>query len=274
MPVVESFLPIKATTADLKADTEKLTIGTDEVQRQRVRLAGELAGDLVNITSNRLWTEIRDVKTPAGTSVMVDEATVKGVGVALADALTADGDSIGVSGDEAHDAAITTHPVLIGMQGVNFGANPTAITAGRKARILGTREGIPFVLGGHPAQQTRELSITAAKTNADLLGAVDASHKIVVTKLTVTVSKAATVNVAVRIGFAAATLPAAADAGTGAAGIIGSHDGIAPGGGFTTGEGGAAIGIGAVDEELRITSGAPTNGVLRVVVTYHLIAES
>jgi hypothetical protein len=224
-----------------------------------------------------------EFETPAGDTLIVDTETVKGLKVVLAHKLAAGNgtdilDSISATGVVAHgvalDSDVELRPFLGGAAAVAFGATPTPVTAATLSHLIATRHGIPWMLGGHPNQITREFHITAAKTDADLLGAVAGTDKVVVTKLLVTVSKATTVNVGVRIGFAAATLPAAADAGTGAVGIVGSHAAIEPGFGFTTGDGSAPIGIGAAGEELRITSDAPTTGALRVVVTYFTVVES
>ena len=110
---------------------------------------------------------------------------------------------------------------------------------------------------------TRRDKFTTAQTNAALI-TVSGGTKIVVTHQMVTADNANSVDVQVRTGFAAVTTP------TGA-GVVGSHPGIPPGGGFTMGNGGGILGIGADGEDLRITSEVPTGGSIDVTTTYFLI---
>ena len=93
----------------------------------------------------------------------------------------------------------------------------------------------------------------------------------VVTKCTATVDNATTVDVGVRIGFGASTLPTEPTDGNSTTGIIMAHDGIAPGSGVVEGSGAGIIGIGGDGEELRITNEVPTTGSLKVVVTYYTV---
>ena len=52
-----------------------------------------------------------------------------------------------------------------------------------------------------------------------------------------------------------------------------SHPAIARGGGMVVANGGAAICVGAVDADLRVTCSAATGGSLRLVVTYRLMED-
>jgi len=171
-----------------------------------------------------------------------------------------------VEGTTAHDNP-SPNPVLAGLHAVDYGASPTAVSAADLTRWLANRHGIPFVLGGHPNIITKEFHFTALQTDA-LLVTASASQKIVVTAIEAVCHNANTLNVGVRIGLATATL--AAVAGTGVTGIVLSHPGIAPGSGVARGTGAGILAVGAVDEDLRITSEVPTGGSLRVVVTYYL----
>jgi hypothetical protein len=137
---------------------------------------------------------------------------------------------------------------------------------------IANRHGIPFVLGGHPNIVTTEFDLgTSAGTNTALVS-VSSGTIIVVTRITAHVSAACSVNVGVRIGFAAATL--ATLSSSGAAGLLLSAAKLAPGSGIVEGNGSGILGIGASDEDLRITHDATTGGKLRVVVSYFTIDNS
>ena len=83
--------------------------------------------------------------------------------------------------------------------------------------------------------------------------------------------KANTNDTGVRIGFGTSTLPAEATSGDpGVSKIILSHPGIAAGSGIVKGTGAGIIGIGANDEELRITNEDP-GGKITVVITSYFI---
>lgn len=98
---------------------------------------------------------------------------------------------------------------------------------------------------------------------------VDSTHRMVVTYAQVTCSNSNTGDVAVRVGFATATLPTVTnDSATGMVGVFMTHPGIAHGGGMVVANGGAPIAAGAADEDLRITCSAATGGSVRLVVTY------
>lgn len=113
-----------------------------------------------------------------------------------------------------------------------------------------------------PAVVTLENAFTGAQANVAIVS-VTSPDRIVVTRLLVTADNANSVDVGVRIGLAAATTPTTT-------GVVGSHPGIAPGQGFSTGDGSGVLGIGAAGEDLRITSEVPTGGSIRVVVSYYL----
>lgn len=115
---------------------------------------------------------------------------------------------------------------------------------------------------------TKEWEFDSAQTDLALV-TVDATHRAVVVYAQATCANSNAVDVAVRIGFAAATLPAVTnDSGTGAGGVFLSHAGIARGGGMVVANGGAPITAGGADEDIRISSSVATGGFLRVVLTY------
>jgi hypothetical protein len=168
-----------------------------------------------------------------------------------------------VHGTRAHDAVDGDNPVKLGHVAIAHGADPTAVAAGDRTDWYANRDGIPFMMGGHMNTITRRDNFTGAETNTALV-TVSGGTKIVVTQLMITADNANSVDVQARVGFAAVTTP------TGA-GVVGSHPGIPPGGGFTMGNGGGILGVGADGEDLRITSEVPTGGSIDVVTTYFLI---
>jgi hypothetical protein len=107
-----------------------------------------------------------------------------------------------------------------------------------------------------------------AQTNFALV-TVGATDKIAVTMIDAVCDNANSVDVSVRIGFAAATLSAVSTSGV--EGIILSHGGIAPGSGIIRGNGSGTVGVGADGEDLRITSEDPVGGRLCVTVSYYIL---
>lgn len=115
---------------------------------------------------------------------------------------------------------------------------------------------------------TKEWVFEAAQTNVELQ-AFTAPEAGVVTYVDVTCANSNSVDVAVRIGFHATTLPTyTADSLTGIAGIVFSHGGIARGGGAVKANGGAPITIGGAGDGLRMTCTAPTGGSVRILIGY------
>ena len=175
------------------------------------------------------------------------------------------------------DVAFTpaTHSVsMAGVQAVAHGADPDVGDAGDAVALIANRHRILFNLGGHPNLVSAEYYTTGAGTDDPVIAVVSAGTKIVVTGISAMCSAANTVNVAVRIGFGTASVPAQGSTGAdGVAKVILSHPGIAPGSGVMKGHAGGIVGIGADGEDLRITNGAPTTGSLIIQVDYFLIAS-
>lgn len=120
---------------------------------------------------------------------------------------------------------------------------------------------------------TKEFTFTdadGAQTNTALV-TVSAGTAIVVTACDAVVGNDCTVDVGVRIGFAAATLTARAT--TGITGIVLSGTAFAAGSGIVKGSGAGKIGEGADGEDLRISSDDPVGGDLTVTVTYYTKAS-
>lgn len=168
-----------------------------------------------------------------------------------------------VAGDVAHDAADAGAPQKIGAKAIAHGTNPTAVAAADRTDLYANRAGVLFAIGGHPNIITLEAEYTTAQTNAAIV-TVGAGTKIVVTQIMAVCDKANTVDVGVRIGFAATTTPTTT-------GVVLTHPGIAAGSGVSRGDGSGILGVGADGEDLRITSEAPTTGALRVLVSYYTI---
>ena len=168
-----------------------------------------------------------------------------------------------VEGSVAHDAVDSGNPVKIGLRALAHGANPTAVAAADRTDWLANRHGIPWMIGGHPNVVTVRANYTAAQTNAAVV-TVSAGTKIVVTRCSFMNSNASTVNVSVVVGFATATTPTTT-------GVVLAHPNVAPGSGVVEGNGGGILGIGADDEDLRITSSVPTTGSADVIVSYYTV---
>lgn len=178
----------------------------------------------------------------------------------------------GAAGNVAHDAVDGGNPLKVGQRAVELGATPTAVAAADRADWLTTRAGVPFMLGGHPNIQSSEYFTSGAITDDNILPAVAAGTRYVITGITVTCSAANATSPSVRIGFGTSTLTAQGATNADAvAKIILSHPGIPAGSGIVKGYNGGIVGIGASDEELRITCTTPTTSLI-VQVDWFTIA--
>lgn len=192
------------------------------------------------------------------------------IGGDAANGLDVDVTRASIAGDIAHDGVDSGNPLKIGMRALAHGTNPTAVAAADRTDWLANRAGIPWVIGGHPNIITRSHIIAdgdGAQTDAALL-TVGAGVKIVLTQISVKMDAANTTNVAVKIGFGTATIPAASLAGTAAIVLEGQ---FAASGGHQVGSGAGIIAIGADNEDLRITCGDPVSGNIRVTYSYYTI---
>lgn len=236
----------------------------------------------LQISVGRLWTSATiDAALPTGTNVIgaltanqsVNVAQINGVTPLMGAGNTGTGSPrvtiatdqvvIPVGGNVAHDAADSGNPVKLGFKAIAHGTNPTAVAASDRTDWYANRAGVPFILGGHPNIKTIELADTDGDTNIAIV-TVAAGLKIVVTRVSFVCSNANTVNVAVRVGFGTASTPTTT-------GVLLSHPGVAPGSGIVEGNGSGILGVGADDEDLRITNGAPTSGSCRTIVSYFTI---
>jgi hypothetical protein len=177
-------------------------------------------------------------------------------------------DGASVSGDTAHDVVDAGEPIKIGAKAIDMGATPTAVAANDRTNLFATRGGQLFTIGGHPNILSQNLQITdadGAQTNTAIV-TVAAGTAIVVTQISVNADNANSVNVSARIGFGTASTPAAD-----AAGVVFFHPGIPAGGGQGIGVGSGIIGVGATNEDLRITCEDPVGGSISVQVTYYTV---
>lgn len=252
-----------------KVTTDQTTHGTtDLVAADITKLAGTAtavnsgntsAGTLrvVLATDQPALTNKLLVTPDANSSINISQIAA---GTAITGGVTG---SLATGGNVAHDGVNSGNPDYFGGEAIAFGTNPTAVAAGDRTKFYGTRSGIPFFLGGHPNSIVVEAAYTAAQTNTAIV-TIATGLKIVVTACTVTVANANTVDAGVRVGFGTSTTPTTT-------GVILTHPGLAPGSGVIEGTGEAVIGVGADNEDLRITCDVPTSGSLRVKVVYHTI---
>lgn len=117
------------------------------------------------------------------------------------------------------------------------------------------------LIGPRTGIVTTGTTITAAQTDA-ALWSFGATARVAVTQIQVAVDEACTVGVGVRIGFGGSVTP-------NATGRLISHPGMVPGSIISRGDGSAMIGLGAANDDIRITNDVPTGGSLSVVVSYY-----
>jgi hypothetical protein len=203
-----------------------------------------------------------------GNSITVDGTVTANAGTGT---FTVDlGSNNDVQGPAAHDAASSGNPFNMGAEAIAHGSNPTAVAAADATKLYANRHGIPFMIGGHMNVVSREYVATTAQTN-DAIITVGSGTKIVVTEIEAMVDNATSVDVGVRVGFGTASVPTEPADGATVDDVILSHPGIAPGSGVIRGTGAGIIGMGGDNEDLRITSEVPTDGRLRVLVSYYTI---
>jgi hypothetical protein len=184
--------------------------------------------------------------------------------------LPSDQVKIPIQGNTSHDGVDADKPLKVGHKAIAHGTNPIAVAASDVSDWYTNRAGVPWVIGGHPNVITRSHVIAdgdGAQTDAALL-TIGAGAKAVITQLSVKADASNTTNVAVKLGFGTATIPAASLAGTAAIVLEGQ---FAASGGHQIGNGAGIIAVGADNEDLRITCGDPVSGNLRVTYSYYTI---
>ncbi len=167
--------------------------------------------------------------------------------------------------DEAAYTLGTSKVNVGGWYSVAHGSNPDDATVNTAVVGICNRARVPFVIGGHPNVVTvKHTTITTAVTDAAIV-TVGSGVKIVVTRITVTLDNASTVFPTVAIGFGTANTPTTT-------GVLYSHGGFPAGGGQTIGDGSGMIGVGADNEDLRVTTtGNATGNGLQITVSYYTV---
>lgn len=161
-----------------------------------------------------------------------------------------------IVGNVAHDATDSGNPVKTGTRAVAFGSAPDDVSAGERADMIGSLEGLLFMFDTHPNVITRRDNYTAAQTDTAIV-TVSSGSRIIVFEEDADTDLDNTVKTQVRIGFGGTNTP------TGA-GVILTHPGLVPGGGKKE----LRIRVGGDGEDLRITSSVPTGGSLDVTSCY------
>lgn len=177
-----------------------------------------------------------------------------------------------MQGSVAHDAVDAGNPLLMGYRAIAYGTNPTAVAAADRTVGFANRAGVPFVLGGHPNIITKTALVVAADgaQTGTALATVSSGAKVVVTRASVKCSADNSVKPDFRLVFDTDSTLAAAST-TGVAGEIVAFNDIPAGGGFVEGDGAGMLGVGADDEDLRYSLGAPTSGSCNISVSYYTI---
>lgn len=178
-------------------------------------------------------------------------------------------DGVSVSGDVAHDGADAGEPVKIGGKALDVNTEPSAVAANDRVNASFLRNGLQAMIGGSLGTLSQNLTVTdadGAQTDTAII-TVSAGTAIVVTAIEVTADNANTGDCGVRIGFGTANTPA-----QDAAKVVLNHTGIAAGSGIVKGNGGGIIGIGASNEDLRVTCEDPAGGNLSITVTYFTVS--
>ena len=124
---------------------------------------------------------------------------------------------------------------------------------------------------GRASQDDDRYLLTASLNVSDADGAqtdtalitVGAGLRVAVKRIEVTADGATTGDTQCRIGFGTANTPA-----VDAAGVLMSHSGIVAGSGVVMGDGHGTIGIGADNEDLRVTCEDPSGGALDITIGY------
>ncbi len=159
----------------------------------------------------------------------------------------------------AHDAADANAPVKIGHKAVSHGSSPSEVAANDRTDWYSNRQGIPFVMAGHPNIETLQQTNTGAQTD-QVLKTVNANEKFVITCIVLHNANDSTVDVDATIEFGTNT------------NFV--YDAIAPGSTIVIGDGSGMLGVGAAAEDVLLTNSVPTTGSFNVNVIGYLITEA
>ena len=284
---------IEALLTTIDTDTGNIDTSLNNIETNAATLAGAVSGTEMQVdvvaalpagNNNIGDVDVVSSALPTGASTLAEQqsqtthlATIAGdtTDIEAAVEIMDDWDNIAsdgasVSGDVAHDTADAGEPVKMGGKAIDIGANGTDVSANDRVNAYFLRSGQQLILGGHQNIITKNLNVSdadGAQTDTALV-TVSAGTAIVVTMIQVYLDAAttATGGVQARIGFGTANTPA-----LDAAGVIFSHSGIAAGSGSVIGNGGGIIGMGASNEDLRLTCEDPTGGNLDIIITYFTV---
>ena len=172
-----------------------------------------------------------------------------------------------VDGDTPHDTVDAGNPLKVGGQAIAHGANPPAVAEGDRTNWYANRAGVPWVIGGHPNVQLREISVENSdgpQTDA-LAVSVPNGLRAVVTRVSILNSRS---NKFIRVGFGNTTLPA--ESINGVDGILVSQE-LSSRDSITIGDGSGIIGIGGDGEDIRYTCDRPSGTFIGIILNYYLI---
>jgi len=245
-------------TGSLSAKQRLMTSQLDSIKTAVETLDNAISGAGFNVTQF------------GGTNVSVNNGAVSNGTIRVTVASDSTGQII-ANGGVAHDGVDSGNPVKVGGKAIAHGTNPTAVAAADRTDWYFNRAGVPFVIGGHPNVQTIEAQVQdadGAQTDAAIV-TVGAGTKIVVTRVTMSCDAGNTGPINAVVGFGTATMPSRAH--TGVAGILHGFDGIPAGGGATFGDGSGILGVGADNEDLRMTMEDPAGGACSVSASYYTV---
>jgi hypothetical protein len=178
-----------------------------------------------------------------------------------------------VFADEAAFTVASSKVMATGLHCVVHGSAPDAAAVDTVVNPIANRDRVPFVIGGHPNPVMYGMSITTAVSNTVIGPTINTGTKLVVTGITVLLDNGSTVFPSVVIGFGTANTPAFATT-PGTSKVIAGHPAIPAGGGFSRGDGSGMLGVGADDEELRITTvGTAGGNGLYVLITGYTVSS-
>jgi hypothetical protein len=240
----------------------KLAVSTDG--SATALTANNTDGLLVNLGTNNDVTATNATAANLKAEVVGTGTFVTQVDGAALTALQLIDDS--VFADDGAFTVGTSKVTVAGGVAVAHGSAPDAADAGDAVAPLHNRHRVQFTIGGHPNIVTlKHANITTAVTDTAIVASISAGTKVVVTRVTVSLDNASTVFPTVLIGFGTANTPTTT-------GVIFAHGGFPAGGQASVGDGSGIIGVGADDQELRITTtGNATGNGLQVTVSYYLI---
>lgn len=191
---------------------------------------------------------------PAGNNNIGD------VDVVTLPALVAGTANIGrVEGQQDHDSNTLSRPIMAGLRAKAHGSAPSAVADADVTHWYANRDGVPFVIGGHPNIERLTAKYTSAQTDT-VLKSIAGGAKFVVTQVSAFIDNACSVDVGVLFEF-----DDSSDV------RISEHPGLAPGSGYTEGSGAGMLAVGGDGQDVLVTVEVPTGGSVVVSVSGYSI---